>query len=68
MLDILDIEGATITIDAAGCQKYIAKDIRETGGNCMLGLKGNQGNPDVEVANYFKKAIGITPEEANCDY
>ncbi len=54
---MLDIKGATITIDAAGCQKSIAKDIREKGGNYMLALKGIQGNLNAEVENYFKQPI-----------
>lgn len=68
LLNMLDIAGATITIDAAGCQKNIAKGIREKGGSYILALKGNQGNLHSEVENFFKQAIKMTPEEADCDY
>jgi len=42
LLDDLQIKGATITIDALGCQKKIASKIIEKGANYFLGLKGNQ--------------------------
>ncbi|MBR4422682.1 MAG: ISAs1 family transposase [Mailhella sp.] len=42
LLDMLNIEGAIITIDAAGCQKKIAKKIIEKKGDYFLALKGNQ--------------------------
>jgi predicted transposase YbfD/YdcC len=51
LLDLLDIRGQTITIDAAGCQKAIAKKIQEGGADYVLALKGNQGtlNEDVRL-------------------
>lgn len=42
MLDFLDIHGATVTIDAMGCQREIAQKIIEGGGDYVLALKGNQ--------------------------
>ena len=42
LLDILDVEGATVTIDSAGCQTKIAEKIIEKNANYVLGLKGNQ--------------------------
>jgi predicted transposase YbfD/YdcC len=68
LLKMLDIQGATVTIDAARCQKGIAKQIREQGGNYMLALKANQGNLHAEVENFFKQAINVNPEEADCEY
>jgi predicted transposase YbfD/YdcC len=41
LLDMLDIEGAVITIDAMGCQKEIAKKIIEGKADYILALKGN---------------------------
>lgn len=40
----LEIKGATVTIDAAGCQKKIAAQIVKQGGDYLLALKGNQGS------------------------
>ena len=54
LLEWLDVKGATITIDAMGCQKKIAKLIKEKEGNYVLGLKGNHGNLLEEVQTYFQ--------------
>jgi predicted transposase YbfD/YdcC len=43
LLDVIDIEDAIVTIDAAGCQKNIAARIVEGKGDYVLALKGNQG-------------------------
>jgi predicted transposase YbfD/YdcC len=42
LLDLLDLEGAIISIDAMGCQKEIAKKIVESGGDYVLAVKANQ--------------------------
>ena len=43
LIDNIDVAGATVTIDAAGCQKHIAAKIIDGGGDYVLSLKGNQG-------------------------
>ena len=43
LLEIIDVEDAIITIDAAGCQKNIAAQIVTGKGDYALALKGNQG-------------------------
>jgi predicted transposase YbfD/YdcC len=68
LLRMLDIRGATVTIDAAGCQKEIAKEIRILGADYILALKGNQRNLHYEVVNFFEQALQVSPEEAACDY
>lgn len=42
MLELLDLHGAWVTIDAMGCQKTIAKKILEGGGDYVLTVKENQ--------------------------
>lgn len=42
LLEILDISGALVTIDAMGCQTEIAWKILDGGGNYVLAAKGNQ--------------------------
>lgn len=42
LLKVLDLKGALVTIDAAGCQKEIARQIREQKGDYLLAVKGNQ--------------------------
>ncbi len=42
LLRLLDISGAVVTIDAMGCQKEIAAQIRDGGGDYVLAVKQNQ--------------------------
>ncbi len=71
LLDQIDVSGAIVTIDAAGCQKNIAAKIIDGGGDYVLSLKGNQGNlhDDVEthvveaMSNDFKDVTVRTHEE-----
>jgi len=53
----LDLEGCVVSIDAAGCQRNIAKEIHEADADYVLALKGNQGNAHEEIASYFRDAI-----------
>jgi predicted transposase YbfD/YdcC len=57
LLRALEIEGCIVTIDAAGCQKKIAAQIRSQGGDYLLALKGNQGNLRDYVEDYFTAAV-----------
>jgi predicted transposase YbfD/YdcC len=43
LIDQIELNNATVTIDAAGCQKNIAAKIVDKGGDYLLALKGNQG-------------------------
>ena len=43
LLQILDLEGCIITIDAIGCQREIVKQIVEKGADYVIALKENQG-------------------------
>ena len=56
LLDLLNIKGALITIDAMGCQRDIAKKIDEKEGRYVLALKGNQGTLHEAVVDYFQAA------------
>jgi predicted transposase YbfD/YdcC len=51
LLDLLTIKGATVTIDAMGCQREIAEKIKDKQADYVLALKGNQGSlhDDVEL-------------------
>jgi len=42
VLDALALKGGIVSIDAMGCQREIARAIRERGGDYMLAVKGNQ--------------------------
>ncbi len=58
LLDMLDIKGAVITIDAMGCQRGIAKRIVDGSADYVLALKRNQGalREDVELFAQEQKA------------
>ena len=49
ILDLLDIKGCIVTVDAIGTQRIIAKKIIENGGDYILAVKGNQGSLEEEV-------------------
>jgi predicted transposase YbfD/YdcC len=52
LLDNIEIKGAVVTIDAAGCQREIAKKIIDGEGDYVFSLKGNQGKLYDGVTNY----------------
>jgi predicted transposase YbfD/YdcC len=54
LLDILDISGSIVTIDAMGCQHEIASKIKSQGGDYFLSLKGNQGNLHKDIKEFFE--------------
>lgn len=57
LLRLLHLQDATVTLDAMGCQKAIAKQIVEGGGDYVLGLKGNQGTLHEEVGEFFDDVL-----------
>ena len=54
LLDLFDVRGATVTIDAMGCQTEIAKKIREKEGNYILAVKDNQKTLHRDIREYFE--------------
>ena len=57
LLENLDVRGAIVTIDAAGCQKNIARQIINGGGDFLLSLKGNQGNIHKDVVTFVEEQM-----------
>lgn len=57
LLELIDIAGAVVTIDAMGCQKEIAKTIVEHKGDYVLQLKGNQGGLHDETVALFDQCL-----------
>lgn len=56
LIEVLDLKGATVTLDAMGCQKEIAQAIVDKGADYVLGLKGNQGTLSRRVKDFFDVA------------
>jgi predicted transposase YbfD/YdcC len=58
LLKLLDIKNQIITLDAMGCQKNIAKQIREKEADYILALKGNQGTLNDDVRLFLETEMG----------
>lgn len=55
----LDIENATVSIDAIGCQKNIANQIISQKGNYLLSIKKNQTSLYEQVTSGFKTVQSV---------
>lgn len=53
LLEMLDIRGCIVTVDALNTQKEIARQIIDHKGHYVLALKGNHALLHQEVADYF---------------
>lgn len=54
LLELLDIVGATVTIDAMGCQTKIVEKIVEKQADYVISLKGNQGSLNNDTRLFFE--------------
>lgn len=62
LLELLQVKGALVSIDAMGCQKEIAQQIVERGGDYVLAVKDNQPQLKEDIEACFEKAYA-----SNCD-
>lgn len=53
LIDTLELKGATVTLDAMGCQKANAQALVDKGADYVFGLKGNQGTLHEQVRRLF---------------
>jgi predicted transposase YbfD/YdcC len=67
LLRVLDLSGALVTIDAAGCQLEIARQIRQQGGDYLLAVKGNQPTLEAAVQAVFDRACAADFEGVRYD-
>jgi len=56
LLELLELAGCIVTLDAMGCQRPIAAQIIGQGGDYVLGLKGNQSGLHEAVEDFFTVA------------
>ena len=62
LLELLDLHGALVTIDAMGCQKEIAKQIVQQGGDYVLAVKENQPHLLEDIQATVEQALdGLLP-------
>ena len=68
LLEMLELNGCIVTIDAMGCQKEIAKGILEGGADYLLAVKGNQGQLYQDVRDLFEGGDGLGLNGVPHDY
>lgn len=54
LLEVLELHGAVVTIDAMGCQTEIAKQIVDSGADYVLAVKGNQPTLHQGIIEFFE--------------
>jgi len=57
LLDILDIQGCIVTIDAMGCQTTIVEKIVEKDADYVITCKGNQEHLQEDIETLFAKLL-----------
>jgi predicted transposase YbfD/YdcC len=57
LLQMLELSGCIVTIDAMGCQKEIAAKIVEKKADYVLAVKGNQANLHEQIKSFFEDQI-----------
>ncbi len=57
LLEMLNVKGCVVSLDAMGCQKEIAEKIIEKEADYVLALKGNHGDLKEEVEAQFESCI-----------
>lgn len=62
LLELLDVEGVLVTIDAMGCQKAIAQKIVDGGGDYVLSVKDNQPHLLEDIQHTIAKALDRGPD------
>lgn len=68
LLTILDLRGATVTIDALGCNHRIAELIRAAKGEYILQVKGNQPTLEAKIKATMDEAILLNFKGMEHDY
>ena len=56
LLDLLEIKGCIVTLDAMGCQRAIAEQIVAQGADYVLAVKDNQPQLHEAIQDYFETA------------
>ena len=59
LLEMLDLHGCIVTIDAMGCQREIAQQIIQGGADYMLAVKENQGQLHEGIRDLFEVAEAL---------
>jgi predicted transposase YbfD/YdcC len=68
LLQLLELSGCVITIDAMGCQKEVARQIVEAEADYLLAVKGNQGQLYEDIRDLFEGAEAFDFEGVPYDF
>ena len=68
LLELLDLNGCIVTIDAMGCQREIAQQITEGGADYVLAVKENQGRLHEGIQDLFEGAEALGFHETPHDH
>lgn len=68
LLDLLDISGCIVTIDAMGCQRAITEQIVEKGADFVIGVKENQPNLRKAIETTFERIGGARLAELSATH
>jgi hypothetical protein len=63
LLKQIELTNSLITIDATSCQKELARDIVDGGGDFVLSLKDNQPKLRETIESYFEKHLELDLED-----
>lgn len=63
LLELLNLQGATVSIDAMGCQKHIAQQIVAQQGDYLLAVKDNHKTLHEDVRFFFDDAMAQGDEQ-----
>jgi predicted transposase YbfD/YdcC len=67
LLELLELHGAVVTIDAMGCQKAVASKVIERGGHYVLIAKDNQPTLREEIETTIGEALETDLQGVQCD-
>ena len=68
LLELLELHGCIVTIDAMGCQKEIAQKVLDRGADYVLAVKQNQGHLYEDLKDLFEEAEATGFEGVPYDY
>lgn len=64
LIEILNLAGCTVTIDAAGCYKEILKTLTKIGANYVIAVKNNQPKLFQDIKGLFETCCGSAINKA----
>jgi predicted transposase YbfD/YdcC len=65
LIDVLDLAGCVVTIDAMGCQREIVKKIVKKEADYVIAVKKNQPSLYEQIEQLFKQAIKTNGKDLN---